>query len=124
MSDLERLIEAVEAGLDTAHHHAAVFPSESAYGHCTWHDSHKASTEGSLDAALRLHEALLPGWVVNSLDQASNLAGDPWGCEVAWFEGSNPSNNRRAYSGHNFDKNPARAWLLAILRAIKAKGDA
>jgi len=63
MTDLDKLIAAVEAGLDTAHHHAAVFPSESAYGHCTWHDSHKASTEGSLDAVLWLHEALLPGWV-------------------------------------------------------------
>jgi len=32
-----------------ARDHAAAFPSESAYGHCTWHDSHKADN-GSLAA--------------------------------------------------------------------------
>lgn len=122
MTDLDKLIAAVEAGT------ASTMRFEDTLGHISSATFGSADIVaelayfGSLDAALRLHEALLPGWVVNSLDQASNLAGDPWGCEVAWFEGSNPNNNRRAYSGHNFDKNPARAWLLAILRAIKAKG--
>jgi hypothetical protein len=75
---------------------------------------------GSLDAALALHDAVLPGWCVTCLDQACNLAGDPWGCEVAYFDGSNPSNNRKAYSQHDHS-NPARALLLAILSALIAE---
>tara|TARA_Y100000588_G_scaffold303804_1_gene326415 strand:- start:85 stop:444 length:360 start_codon:yes stop_codon:yes gene_type:complete len=78
----------------------------------------RSAFNGSLDAALALHNAVLPGWVVNGLDQAANLAGDPWGCEVAYFNGSNPNNNRKAYSGHDYSS-AARAWLLAILRAMK-----
>lgn len=77
--------------------------------------------DGSLDAALALHDALLPGWDVICLDQASNLAGSPWGCELGSFDGSNPGNNRKVYSGHNFDRAPARAWLLAILKAYAAQ---
>lgn len=106
MTDMDKLIAAVEAGVDTAHHHAAAFPSESAHGHCTWHDSHKASTQGSLDAALRLHEALLPGW--------------------EWHLGPSnakiyPFNRSPLKSWSGMADNPARAWLLAILRALKAK---
>lgn len=72
---------------------------------------------GSMDAALSLFDAVLPGWVVNGLDQASNLAGNPWGCEVAYFCGSNPNNNHKAYSGHDYPT-PSRALLIAILDAL------
>jgi len=85
-------------------------------------DLFSAGYEGSLDAAKTLHEEVLPEWVVNTLDQASNLAGDPWGCEVAYFDGSNPSKSRKAYSGHNYS-NPARAWLIATLKALIAQED-
>jgi len=85
-------------------------------------DLFSAGYEGFLDAAKSLHEEVLPEWVVNTLDQASNLAGDPWGCEVAYFDGSDPSKNRKAYSGHDYS-NPARAWLIAILKALIAQED-
>jgi hypothetical protein len=75
---------------------------------------------GSVDAALAMFAALLPGWDVVRWDQASNLAGSPWGCEVGYFDGSNPSKNRKAYSGHDYP-DPARALLLAVLEALIAK---
>ncbi len=60
----------------------------------------------SVDMALRLHEALLPGW--------------------EWHLG--PSNAKvYPYNGHpgeswgGMSDKPARAWLIAILRAVKAQ---
>lgn len=64
---------------------------------------------GSLDAAKRLHDALLPGW--------------------AWMMGNKgtatviPPEHVFAKRGTvgptcRVDDNPARAWLLAILRAL------
>lgn len=101
---LDELIAKVEAGEDTDNHHAAVFPSESAYGHCKWHDSHKAA-RGSLDAALALHKAVLPPKYI--------LAGvhefmSQWGARI--IPGDHIGNH---------PDNPARAWLLAILRAMQ-----
>ena len=110
---LQALADKIEAGLDTAHHHAAAFPSESAYGHCTWHDSHKASG-GSLDAAKALHEAVLRGWAWTINDSGeqtmwppNEIADEEWCADGILSVG--PENN------------PARAWLLAILRALIAK---
>jgi hypothetical protein len=114
MTALEQLAAAIDS-------RSSVYPdflSTFGYGH---HFLAHNAFSGSLDAAKALHEAVLPGWDVPSLDQASNLAGSPWGCEVAWFDGANPNNNRKVYSGHSFDGNPARAWLLAIVRALIAK---
>jgi hypothetical protein len=100
---LIELREKVAAGLDTAHHHAAAFPSESAYGHCTWHDSHRASTRGSLDAAKALHDAMLPGWRAR-IDIGRRYR--------AWV--ISPENQKN----DNYADTPARAWLLASLDAL------
>lgn len=61
---------------------------------------------GSLDAAMALHEALLPGWgwEVSSLEHA-NI-----------FGSSRDGRDRFIRVGVN--DNPARAWLLAILDAL------
>ena len=61
---------------------------------------------GSLDAALALHEAILPGW-------HWNLA--PGYCHVI---PPHDNGDQDALTGHN--QSPARAWLIAIIRALIA----
>ncbi len=66
---------------------------------------------GSLDAAKALHEAVLPGW--------------DW--DVCSWAGADihPGEDQLAdwVPGDNYD-NPARSWLLAILRALIAMEEA
>jgi hypothetical protein len=89
--DLERLIAAVEAG--------TFLMDVLTPGDCE-RDAYSAFS-GSLDAALRLHEALLPGsWYQISHWPMPNMTL----VRVGSFEGR--------------DDIPARAWLLAILRAL------
>ena len=64
--------------------------------------------EGSLDAALALHEALLPGWRWD-LDAACN-AGVWNSCDLL------PAITGEANT-------PARAWLLAVLKAYRSIQD-
>lgn len=61
---------------------------------------------GSLDAAQALHEAALPGyvWDVNG-----------YGSALVWVR-DDPKRYAEAYLD-----NPARAWLLAIVRALIAQ---
>ena len=61
---------------------------------------------GSLDAAKALMEAVLPGWFW-------------WRDQVGRFWVSNYTDAFYAADKHT---NPARAWLLAILRALIAGG--
>ena len=109
MTDMERLIEAVEAGNDDEvnerlRHMASA--SRDVGNHWPIHDA-RAAYRGSLDAALALHDALLPGWEWN-ID-----AGDG-----AYVE--NRGDFGSPINGDIADK-PARAWLLAILRAKAAQ---
>lgn len=76
----------------------------------------------SIDAALALVERVLPGWVVSDLSQNSRHAGDPWGCELALYFGSEPSKNRSAFSGWDFPTAPL-AILTALLSALTALQD-
>lgn len=99
---LRELLEKVESDLDTAHHHAKAFPSESAGGHCTWHDSHKASS-GSMDASLSLFDAVLPGW-----ECGFDSAGMTWVKQPGL---------RSSFRTHT-KSNPSRALLIAILEAL------
>ncbi|MFG6573170.1 hypothetical protein ACGYLO_16375 [Sulfitobacter sp. 1A13353] len=59
--------------------------------------------KGSLDAAKALHEAALPGWEWELHQSAS----------ILWRD----SDTENAIL--QFNDTPARAWLLAILRAMK-----
>lgn len=113
MTALKDLLAKVEAGLDTAHDHARAFPSESAYGHCTWHDSHKASG-GSLDAAKALHDAVLPGW-------SPSIGQNVHHCY--WFAHLLRADNGSIVGDYEWSAidNPARAWLSAILHALIAQ---
>lgn len=98
MGDLDKLIAAVEAG--TFLMDMLPPPHET-----TAYDAFS----GSLDAAMRLHEALLPGWAWGRFPGTGEMyvthrdsvdVPDCYSCAI-----------------------PARAWLLAILRALKAKGE-
>ena len=110
MTDLEKLIEAAEAGTFLRD----VLPARnerlaySAFG-------------GSLDAAQALHEALLPGWRFK-IEQSEIVAhGDDFTACV-W-----PNDcSRREQVFRPFGEAPtaARAWLLAILRAYAAEQSA
>ena len=67
-----------------------------------------AAYHGSLDAAKALHEAVLPGWEVeistrDEIDCAVLDPADPEG--LTWFVGKSL-------------ESIARAWLLAVLRAL------
>lgn len=68
-----------------------------------------AALKGSLDAAKALHEAVLPGWGV-SLQTA-----DGFGYVMLFAQ--DPA--RKTDTVENAI--PARAWLLAILKALESK---
>ena len=103
MTDLEKLIAAVEAGTASADDFGATFP----HAHHFEHTHAWGAYEGSLDAAKRLHDALLPGWIYN-------LA--PSFCHV--FPATD-NGDQDASTGQS--DQPARAWLLAILRGYLPK---
>lgn len=73
---------------------------------------------GSLDAAMALHEAMLPGWT---------CAIDMMPCEGGWETAVNLWNGRMAPHSREVviladeADTPARAWLLAILDALIAE---
>ena len=107
MSDLDKLIEAIEAAtLPEPIFHG----SSSVRGHWSYTTGLDAGQRrsvfmaynGSLDAAKALHDALLPGWGwAISADGASVYGDDP-----------------KVYDVDNAHI-PARAWLLAILKAYR-----
>lgn len=108
MTDLQRLIEAVEAGVSTRlsieEMGINILPKMV--------DGVNAGTayHGSLDAAKALHEALTP---YPDVDIEYRLFGGL--CDVTIYDV--PGGSVTATS-----TNPARAWLLAILRALAAEG--
>jgi hypothetical protein len=67
---------------------------------------------GSLDAAEELHEAVLPGFSWKRQGFVMTVTDDHTG----WGNG--------VYGSGRDDDNPARAWLIAILKALIAKEDA
>ena len=129
MTDLEKLIAAVEAGTlnaftcgATVDAYPADFPFD---GEGLTLTTTLDAYRGSLDAALRLHEALLPGWRwitrnTSAGDVARDMCGeDDFGFANVW-EAGEP--NEGADYFFAFSATPARAWLLSILRALQEKG--
>lgn len=118
MTDMDKLIAAVEAGncpwIDGAFGDSWFAPDKMKLA--------QAAFSGSLDAAHRLHEALLPGWRMDALWQGGVLCGneDDWSCRLRCVSGKLRvvENDERAAL-----PTPARAWLLAVLRALKAQGE-
>ncbi len=108
---ISKLIEAIEAGTLDVSDLVAFEPEEHA---AAWN-----AYEGSLDAAKALHDALLPGW-------SWRKPAVPWEPESAAVQSPNwqPADDEDDEGGYPFFKgnsnDPARAGLLAILRALEA----
>jgi len=69
--------------------------------------------QGSLDAAKALHEALLGA-------ERYGYGIGPWGARV-WIYSSLPDWDRSVRQEVDLVNNPARAWLIAILKAYEAQ---
>ena len=101
MTDIDRLIDAVEAGTAKVTDFAAAFPKEGFLAAMN-------AYVGDLNAPKRLHDALLPGW--------------------RWQAGQDDKTvYATVYPAHDFMRQfvgysdiPARAWLLAILKAYRS----
>lgn len=113
---LDKLIEAVEAGgLDSIWHGCSSRRGHWAYEtglnaeqrNKSWYASH-----GSLDAALALHEALLPG---RTLSVGQNAHYGDWNAWVRYAEDGEILDEYTAASD-----TAARSLLLAILRAYRS----
>ena len=106
MDDFDKLIAAVEAGsiarhdLDTFIRWLGLDRPTNATAYATY--------KGSLDAAKRLHDALVPGWAWDVCDDGEAKV---WEYVDRFYPPE--------FVGVCRD-NPARAWFLAILRARKA----
>jgi hypothetical protein len=108
---LTKLIEAVERGEwpgQTNGIARAVFPYNE-----DWRQDHGVMAheafDGSLDAAKRLHDALLPGWAWETGTYLGGLS-----TAKVWQSNA---------KGHiAIDADPARAWLLAVLKALEQEG--
>lgn len=70
-TDLDRLIEAVEAGNNSPNWMAIAGYSGAKWGYC------ERAFNGSVDAAITLCETLLPGWKVAGLHQEDRGFGGP-----------------------------------------------
>jgi hypothetical protein len=86
-----------------------VFNNQDAHKNCAG-EAYEAYG-GSLDAAKALHDAVLPKmyWNISEWDGA-------WTCQL-------PISTFKRYEATS-DASPARAWLLAILRALHAQEQA
>lgn len=103
---MREIIEAVERGNGCL---SSYLPAEH---EALWAKFYKAF-DGSLDAAFALHEALLPGWRVHKMGEDDNTGSGWWAFLCTRYA---PLLESKAYD----QPNPARAWLLAILRAVEA----
>lgn len=77
--------------------------------------------KGSLDAAEKLHDEAIPDWLLDTLsNRGSSRCGSCWATVCRPVEGDDDGNIvRKGLSASAFDQpNLARAWLLAIIRAL------
>ena len=107
LNALDRLIEAVEAGVSINWmEFTPVTGMENAMHAGNAH-------HGSLDAALALHEALLPGWIARVTTGSASAGVKYSHCTVEdWDDGTEVDANNQP--------TPARAWLLAVLKAYRS----
>lgn len=108
---LDKLIEAVEAGADVrATMVADAFPERELY-----FIARHACLCGSLDAAKALHEALLPGWAaILDIDSAKV------DMHSKYDDGERNPSDEWEWMFDVQGIEPARAWLLAILKAYRS----
>jgi hypothetical protein len=116
---LAELIAMVEAGGGISWGYAAGL-ARTALGDL-WHSAMDAYC-GSLDAAKALHEAVLPGWRVGQIGHRYAHQDDPSDAWSVWIVAPDYFTTGAQASAKG--PCPARAWLLAILRALNAmEGD-
>ena len=109
LNALDKLIEAVEAGRWWDDLGIAASACNRAGINNANEGRISRAVNGSLDAALALHEALLPGWWFQT------SAVDGWA--TCYVERSGAGVPEEAPSAA---ESPARAWLIAILRAYRS----
>lgn len=80
------------------------------------YDVQKAAFRNDMNAALALHEALLPGWRLHHLGENSATSSG-WFCYIFCDYSS-------GFAKAHDQPSASRAWLLAILRAVEAEGPA
>ena len=82
---------------------------------------------GSLDAALDLHNGVLPGMPVKLTDMSADfLGGHGWDVTINYPFNRWDDSYTTHWTNHSFtaySKAPARAWLIAILKALIAECD-
>lgn len=122
MTDLDALIEAVDAGDVSGSRSWSVVRmlGKTSADRSDFRNYADMAFRGSLDAALRLHGALLPGWHVLQLHQ---FEAGHWLAQVYHPQDENWPKWTPYPKAEAVNDIAARAWLLAILRALKAKGD-
>jgi hypothetical protein len=117
MSNLQKLIEAVERGTLTGSD-KMFYPTGTAEmitravgGEWLWEDVCLAH-DGDLNSAKALHEALLPGWIFAVTNNSAFVMREIPDSDLT-------DDYLPQYLGEN--DIPARAWLLSILRAYAAQ---
>ena len=118
-TELDALIAAVEAGSPWGDSErrlclSALPKIKSGHGSRRLETHARNAYNGSLDAALALHEALLPGW--HPL-VGQNVHHHYWHANVQRIG----EDGLIECEGCTDQAIPARAWLLAILKAYRAK---
>ena len=73
----------------------------------------KHAFDGSLDAAKRMHDVLLHGWTASLSQSAEHLY---------WLVRETKHFQSVSRASFGTDPQPARAWLIAILRALEEEG--
>lgn len=100
MSAITRLADKVEAGTATP----ADFVEKGLMENISAPKSAWKAYNGSLDAAMALHEVVLPGWEWERHHKREMVVWNYGVLQSKWGRSGNPD--------------PARAWLLAIIRAL------
>ncbi len=112
LDSLRALYDAVKAGtLD----YDAFCPMWHQDGLCVEADN---AYEGSLDAALALHNAVLPGWLMVEMSE-----GDESEYINNWVVVLGRKEDEGGHLVEGNARTPARSWLLAILSALIAQGE-
>jgi hypothetical protein len=100
---IRKLREAVEAGTCPMDMAIAAIPK--------WSSLIMAAFDGSFDAAFELHKAMLPRWSAEA-----RISGFGGGQAAVWDPMKSPGRDIRVQND-----NPARAWLICILKALEAQ---
>ena len=105
IESLNQLLESIKAGTYTTELGVLVFSTEKNYS-CSIALYVSQAYYGSLDAAKSLHETLLPDWIWDVTNDHAFVTN---------------SINGTQFAPDDYMENPARAWLIAIIKALMEK---